>query len=281
MRQHGKARAAAAVAVAAALAGFPSSVMASGFQLVEQNGSGLGNAYAGQAAGVEDASAIYFNPAALTRVRGKQFVAALNGIGLSTTFTDSGSSRPVLGRVTLPVPQGGSGGDAGAFKAVPNAYLSWQAASRLWFGLGVNVPFGLETKWDGDWVGRFHAIASDVRTVNINPTVAFEVGDVLSLGVGANYQRLDAELSQAVAYGGISVGIASSVAGPVAGAIVLAQLGGPSGLASEGVATIEGHDWAWGWNVGATVKVGEPGRLAVAYRSRVSHELEGDATFSS
>ncbi|HET7292435.1 MAG TPA: outer membrane protein transport protein, partial [Vicinamibacteria bacterium] len=47
------------------------------------------------------------------------------------------------------------------------------------------------------------------------------------------------------------------------------------------VATIEGHDWAWGWNVGATVKVGEPGRLAVAYRSRVSHELEGDATFSS
>jgi len=67
MRRHSMGHRTMAVAVAAALALTPASVVASGFQLVEQNGSGLGNAFAGQAAGVQDASAVFFNPAALTR----------------------------------------------------------------------------------------------------------------------------------------------------------------------------------------------------------------------
>lgn len=81
----------------------PTDALASGFQLVEQNASGLGNAYAGQAAGVGDASAVYFNPAALTRLKGKQVVAAFNAIGLSTTFGDRGSARPALPGLTFPV----------------------------------------------------------------------------------------------------------------------------------------------------------------------------------
>ena len=74
-------------------------MFASGFQLVEQNASGLGNAFAGQAAGVKNASAIYFNPAALTRVKGWNFVASVEPIGVGTTFADSGSTRPLGGRL--------------------------------------------------------------------------------------------------------------------------------------------------------------------------------------
>ncbi len=62
--------------VSLAFAASPSLVLASGFQLVEQNASGLGNAYAGQAAGARNASAVFFNPANLTLVSGKQFVLA-------------------------------------------------------------------------------------------------------------------------------------------------------------------------------------------------------------
>jgi long-chain fatty acid transport protein len=262
-------------------AALPAALSASGFQLVEQNASGLGNAFAGQAAGVEDASAVYFNPAALTRIKGLQIVVSTEPIGVATEFVDSGSRGPALPFGTaafLPVPLGGAGGDAGGWVPVPNAYASWQAAERWWIGLGVNAPFGLATEWDPSWVGRFHAVESEVRTLNVNPTVAFKVTDGFSLGAGASLQRLEATLSQSVPYGGIAVAAAAVAAGPAAAAGILAQLGGAPGLAREGLARVEGDDTSWGWNVGARLALGE-GSLAASYRSKVTHELQGDATF--
>jgi long-chain fatty acid transport protein len=267
-----------ALAVIGAFSASP--VLGSGFQLVEQNASGLGNAYAGQAAGVKDASAIYFNPANLTRLNGKQFVLALSPIGVKTTFADSTSARPQLGPLAIPVPLGGDGGDAGGWVPVPNGYLSWQAASRLWLGLGVNAPFGLKTEWDTDWVGRFKAVKSEVKTININPTVAVKLGKALSLGAGASYQRLDATLSQEVPYGGLAYGGALSAAGPAAAAGILAQLGGPAGLAQEGLSQVEGDTWSWGWNVGATLEIGDKGRIAASYRSKIAHDIEGTVAFT-
>ena len=270
-----------ALAAAVLLAAFPGHVLASGFQLIEQNGSGLGNAFAGQAAGVGNASAIFFNPAALTDVAGKQFLISVEPIGVSTTFADSASGRPAVGRLVLPVPLGTNGGDAGKWIPVPNGYFSWQAGKTVWVGLGVNAPFGLTTEWTTDWIGRFHAVKSTVTTLNINPTVAVKLGESFSIGAGANYQRMHGEFSQNVAYG-VAVGGAAQVPAPLqplAAAAIIAQLGGPAGLAKEGLATIEGDDWAWGWNVGALAKLGENGRLGVSYRSKISHELAGTATF--
>ena len=84
------------------MAALPTSAAASGFQLIEQNASGLGNAFAGQAAGVDNASAIYFNPAALTKLKGWNVVASLEPIKLGTTFTDDGSTKPSAGAAHLP-----------------------------------------------------------------------------------------------------------------------------------------------------------------------------------
>jgi long-chain fatty acid transport protein len=267
------------VSTALVVASSFSDAFASGFQLFEQSASGLGNAYAGQAAGVGDASAVFFNPAALTRLKGKQVVAAFNAIDLSTTFGDKSSGRPFLPPgLTLPVTAGTTGGNAGGIAPVPNAYLSWQAGSRVWLGMGVNAPFGLKTEWDPGWVGRFHAVKSDVRTLNFNPSLAIKVSDNLSIGAGASYQRLRAELTQAVPYGGIAVGIAGSVS-PLATAGILAQLGGPSGLATEGLCTVEGDAWTLGYNAGALLQAGEWGRLGVSYRSAIRHDLSGTAAF--
>jgi long-chain fatty acid transport protein len=267
--------------VVLAMASSPMLAFGSGFQLVEQNASGLGNAYAGQAAGLKNASAIYFNPAALTRVPGWNVVVSLEPIGVGTTFNDTGSSRPSLGGTPFPVPLGGDGGDAGGWIPVPNGYVSGQIGERAWIGISVNAPFGLETDWEADWVGRFHAQKSKVEVINVNPTIAFRVSDVLSLGGGLNYQRLSAELGQAVAYGGISYGTAVALGGAAAGGGILAQLGGPAGLALEGPALIEGDSTAWGWNAGALVALGEQAHVAVSYRSKVEHDVEGDVTFGS
>jgi long-chain fatty acid transport protein len=279
MRDLGRAT---ALVVAALFAFVPVPLLASGFQLVEQNASGLGVAYAGQAASVKDASAIYFNPAALTNVEGTQILVAVSGLGLSSTFSDSRSTAPYFPNgVPLPVATGSDGGDAGGWSAVPNAYVSWQAAPRLWLGVGVNAPFGLATKWQPDWLGRFHSVTSDVKSINLNPTVAVKVNDRLSLGAGVDYQQLKATLSQNVAYGGIAYGSAASAAGSGGAAWVLSQIGGPAGLALEGESTIKGDTWTWGFNVGAQVRVGDASKLGISYRSKIKHELTGDVTFAN
>ncbi len=274
-----------ATALTFAMAALPAPLFASGFQLVEQNASGLGNAFAGQAAGVKNASAVFFNPAALTRVKGWNFVASVEPIGVSTTFSDTASTVPSGGAYVFPVPTGNDGGNAGKWIPVPNGYLSGQVTERIWIGVGFNAPFGLETNWDPDWVGRFHATKSKVQALNVNPTIALQLSENLSIGGGANWQHLKADFNQGVAYGGLAyVGTAQAVAGLPAslqaaalGAVV-AQLG-PQGRSLEGEGLISGSSKAWGWNAGALLKLGPQAHVGVSYRSKVTHDVTGDVTF--
>src|SRR4030066_1160831 len=96
------------VFVAGAMLAISGTAAASGFALIEQSGSGLGNAYAGGAAGAEDASTIFFNPAGMSRLSGKQVVVAGNLIKPSAKFSDTGSTA-----AALQTANNGNGGDAG------------------------------------------------------------------------------------------------------------------------------------------------------------------------
>ena len=66
---------------------------ASGFQLLEQNASGLGNAYAGSAVVGENASTIFFNPAAMTKLQQREVSLGGSLIQPSYKFKDEGSSN--------------------------------------------------------------------------------------------------------------------------------------------------------------------------------------------
>lgn len=259
------------VAVAAALAAWSQAASGAGFALFEQNASGLGNAYAGAAAVAEDAGTIYFNPAGLTRIKGRQVVGAVSLIKPSMRFSDSGaSSVPGVGLPGLPALQsqgGGNGGNAGGAAFVPAAYLSWEVQpDQLWLGVSLNSPFGLSTEWNPGWIGRFHAIESSVEALTINPTVAWKVNEQVSVGAGLSIQQLKATLTNAVPY---------SLLAASAGALGLV------GLNQEGVAKVEGDSIAYGWNLGATFQVAPTTRLGVAYRSTIKHDLEGDIRFTN
>ena len=252
-------------AVAATLGCWAQSGSGAGFALTEQNASGLGNAYVGAAAAAEDASTIFFNPAGMTRIRGRQVVGALSLISPSMKFSDSGAS-------TVPPFQstgGGNGGNAGDLVAVPSAYLSWEVQpNRMWLGISMNAPFGLSTEWETGWVGRFHAIESAVETININPSIAWKVNEQFSLGGGISAQQMKATLSNAVPY--------SALAALNFGAAGLAAVGGPN---KEGVAKVEGDSWAWGWNLGAMFQATPATRIGMAYRSTITQDIEGDIRF--
>lgn len=158
---------------------------AAGFALIEQNASGLGNAYAGQAAVAEDASTVFFNPAGMSQIEGREFVMAAHYIRPSAQF--SGSASPPLSAA--------DGGDAGKPAFVPNAYFVMDATPTVKFGLGLNGPFGLATEYDRPWAGMTQALLSDVKTYNLNPSVSWKVNDQVSLGFGVDWQKIKAELS--------------------------------------------------------------------------------------
>jgi long-chain fatty acid transport protein len=265
------------VAVASALAGSSLVLHASGFALIEQNASGLGNAFAGAAAVAEDASTIYFNPAGMTRLPGRQAVGALHAIKPKSEFTDAGSSAPGGAPPLFVAPRGGNGGDAGDWAFVPNAYLSWQLNNQWFVGVGLNAPFGLKTEYDAGWVGRFHALESEVKTINVNPSVAFKLTDAVSLGFGVSWQRMEATLTNSVNY----VGAAALGCTPQP-ACVVPTVGGVAALGqTEGVATINADDDSWGWNVGALFNLGQATRIGISYRSSVEHDLGGTTVFEN
>ncbi len=242
------------VVVAGALLALSGNAAAAAFALIEQS-SGLGNAFAGGAAAAEDATTIFFNPAGMSRLQGKQVTVAGSLIQPSARFSDTGSSGAPLQTA------GGNGGDAGGLALVPNTYMVMEQDAAMRFGLGINVPFGLQTEYDPSWIGRFQAIKSKIQTINLNPSVSYQVSDSISLGAGLNYQHISGDLTSAVNYS--------------------AAAGGALGAGLEGVSTMTGSDTAWGYNVGALVDVTPATRIGVSYRSRIKYTLNGTVTFSN
>lgn len=241
-----------ALAIAAALGGTSGMAFAGGFALIEQSGSGMGNAFAGAAATAEDASTIFFNPAGLTKLEGSQVAVAGHVILVSAKFNNNGSSTAPAGIATL----GGNGGDAGGTAFVPNAYFSMPLGDRMAFGIGVNAPFGLVTEYDSDWVGRFQGIKSEIMTINVNPTIAYKINDAVSVGLGLNYQQFDAELTNKVS--GAAFGLPGT----------------------EFNAKLEADDDAFGWNAGVLIQASSTTRIGVSYRSTMEYTLKGDVTIT-
>jgi long-chain fatty acid transport protein len=239
--------------------------LGAGFEVAEVAGRQLGNAYAGKAAEADDASTVFFNPAGLMRLKTYQMVAAMHGVIPTAEFNDDGSTGALGGALG-----GDDGGDPGALLPVPSFYVAAPVCDWFAIGLGVNAPFGLKTEYDDGWQGRYHAIESRLMTINLNPCVAIRLNEALSFGAGLSYQYADATLSQEIDFGTIGF----SQLGPA----TAAKLGlSPEG--NDGFAEVEGDDWSWGWNVGLLLEIDEDSRVGIAYRSKISHTLEGDADF--
>src|SRR5574343_2074647 len=164
------------------LVAFSGAASAAAFQLLEQNASGLGTAYAGSAAVADNASTVFFNPAGMTELTGFQLSAGATGVGPSYQYRNNAGVE--------------SGGDAGSWAAVPNGYMSWQMSKDLYLGFGVSAPFGLATEYNTPWAGAAQAIKSEIKTINFNPSVGYRVNDKVSLGFGINYQTIDGELTR-------------------------------------------------------------------------------------
>ncbi len=219
---------------------FSGTAAASGFQLLEQNASGIGNSYAGSAAVADNASTIFFNPAGMTKLKAREYSVGMAAVRPSFEFSDKGSIGTAGGTTT---------GDAGSWAYIPNGYMSWAMNKDLYLGIGFSAPFGLMTEYDPTWVGRFQSVKFDIKTYNINPSIAYRINDQVSVGFGINWQRMEAEYQRQAA---------------VLNAFTQATR-----------VTLSADDDSWGWNAGALFDLSSATRIGVSYRSNIKHTLEG------
>ena len=177
---------------------------------------------------------------------GRHFAIAGSLISPSTKFSNRASIAPGAR------PLGTEGGDAGDAAFLPSMFFAMDLGSRWNFGVGENVPFGLSTEYSSDWIGRFQGIASEIKTLNVNPAVSYKISDAVSVGLRLNYQRAEIETSTAV-----NLGVAEAQN----------RLG------------VDGD--AWGFNAGLLFNVGPETRVGIHYRSAIKHELEGTTRFTT
>ncbi|MCG6939434.1 MAG: OmpP1/FadL family transporter [Gammaproteobacteria bacterium] len=231
------------------IAGASAISQAGSFGLIEQSASGQGAAYAGAAAVAEDASTIYFNPAGMTRLSGQQIVVAGHYIAPDAKFTNNGSTG-----VTGP----DSKTDQTGF--VPNFYYSTELDNGVFAGVGVNVPFGLATEYDAGWIGRYHALRSEITSININPAIAWKATDNVSVGFGVSIQYLDIELTNNINSNAICTGFCPGT--------------------PDGYLKLTADSTEMGWNAGILIDLDDKSRIGVAYRSAIKHKASGNADYN-
>jgi long-chain fatty acid transport protein len=289
----------------------PPSADAGSFALNEQSVSGLGTAYAGGAAQAEDASTIFFNPAGIALLEQGEFQLGGQFVMPQATFTNEGSryNLPNTSANGLRI-SGGNGGDGGVDHLLPNIYLS-QPVFRspqygdLSVGVGLSVPFGLETDYSPGWVGRYAALRSKLTTFDIQPTIAYRLFDRISFGASMDIQYASARLTQAIDFGLLGAqrtgqfeqalpALLAAQGVPVAAipAVIKAtqQAYNNAGFVPggrDGISELTADDWRLGFTLGAIFEYWkgddhsffQDGRIGVSYRSGISHTLKGNVSF--
>lgn len=240
-------------------------VHASGFQLRENSVKNLGRANAGSAVAKDDASVLSNNPAAMTNLDKTTVRADVTVIDLTAEFTGGGTTA-----VGTPL-RGGNGGDPGKPSAVPAMAVVVPlsgAFQGLTVGASISAPFGLKTEYDQGWVGRYSAITSDVKTVDLTLSAAVKLHDRFSIGAGFIYERADVTLSNAIDFG--TALFANPATRPL----------GFTPQNADGMVEISGAGNGIGWLIGAQWQPTDQLSIGYAHRSEIDHDLKGDAVFT-
>ena len=248
--------------------GMPALLSAQGFAVNELGTCAMGRAGTAAAGPCRDGSGVWANPASL---------AVLSGTHISASGT-------------LIVPHGGFTDDLFAVKTdmpsqrylVPSAYLTHQAG-KLGLGLGVFAPYGLGTKWCTgdpcsplDFIGRFDAYNTQIRSIYVQPTVAYQVTDWLSLGIGVAYIHSTLELHQRADLSAFPLP-ANPFLPP---GTTFSTIGIPSFSDFADVALSNASGTGIAFNGGILVKVSDRLALGGHFITKKTITYKGDATFS-
>lgn len=225
---------------------------AAAFQLAEVSTSGLGMAYAGNAAVADNASVVATNPALMTKF--KQVEVSVGGVYVDADVNVEGSfgtKTTVNGNVIASSPVSDANAkDIIPSAIVPNLYVVAPVSERFAVGGGVNVNYGLKSEFPTNYSAGVFAGKTELTAVNYNLSGAYDLGYGFSFGAGLNAVHAKATLERH--FGALN---------PMA----------PTATASR----LKGDKWGFGWNVGLSYDINENNRLGVAYHSPVDLRFKG------
>ncbi|HHE9514763.1 TPA: porin [Haemophilus influenzae 10810] len=245
---------------------------AAAFQLAEVSTSGLGRAYAGEAAIADNASVVATNPALMSLFKTAQF--STGGVYIDSRINMNGdvASSVTISNNMVRATQDGSASARnvvpGAF--VPNLYFVAPVNDKFALGAGMNVNFGLKSEYDDSYDAGIFGGKTDLSAINLNLSGAYRVTEGLSLGLGVNAVYAKAQVERNAGT------IADSVQdGQVKTALTV--LAKPfkeldKHLSSKDKSVVSLQDraaWGFGWNAGVMYQFNEANRIGLAYHSKV------------
>ncbi|MFH4533701.1 outer membrane protein transport protein [Vibrio diabolicus] len=243
-------------AVALSLLGTTGMANAAGFQLAEYSATGLGRAYAGEAAMADNASAQWRNPAMLTYLEGTQ-------VSVGAIYVNP--NIDIEGDVNFHGSTSSASSDDFAHDAIiPNFYLSHQYNEKFAIGLAFGTNYGMETDLGKGFGASHFGNEASVTTMEANLNAAYKVNESISVGGGIRYIIGEGSFGAAAPKNNV-VGKHPLTGDPISV---------PQGTALK---YMEGDDTAWGWQVGTAWQINENNRIGFAYKSEVELKLEGHA----
>nr|WP_319535199.1 outer membrane protein transport protein [uncultured Vibrio sp.] len=232
--------------VALSLLGTASATHAAGFQLAEFSATGLGRAYAGEAAMADNASAQWRNPAMLTYLEGTQ--VSVGAIYVNPNLDVNGDVDFYGNNIPA------SSDDFAQDAIIPNFYLSHQYNDEFAVGLALGTNYGMETDLGTGFAASHFGNEASVTTMEANLNAAYKINDAVSIGGGVRYILGEGSFG------------ATTPEKNVAG---LPQ--------DTTLKYMEGDDTAWGWQVGTAWQINDNHRVGFAYKSEVELKLQGHA----
>ncbi len=245
---------------------------ATGLHLRGESVASLGRANAGSAVATDDASVVGSNPAAMRNLTGTTVQADLVVSHRTESFrggatTEFGGTDPVTGG------DGGSYDTAKRLPAIAVVHRLTGSFDKFTLGASLSAPFGFRTEYDADWVGRYHAIDSELETLDLTVSAAWAPTLRLSFGAGLIKQHAEMKLSNAIDFGSFICGIADRrFCDPSFGSWT------PQG--QDGGVEVRAHDNSLGWVAGAQWRPIDQLSIGLSHRSRIEHQLRGLADFT-
>lgn len=221
---------------------------AAGFALYEPSarGSGMASAFTAQSS---DPVAVFFNAAGIAFLDGKRLSIGAARFALSTDFTGAD-----------PFPGAGRQEELDIAVPIPTAFYTHAVGERVVLGVGLHAPFGLKTEWEApDFSGRYLSRLAELHALAFNPTLAYKVSDRFSVGAGLDVRITSVKLERDIPF-------------VVPGSGQVLDVGSAELQSDTGV-----H---YGFNVGLLAKPTESFSVGLAYRHKVTADLDGHGTFT-
>jgi long-chain fatty acid transport protein len=201
-------------------------------------------ALTGLSAGGEDATSVFFSPAAITRLDKAEVV-------LQTAFVYQDSKF----RVDEATIDGGSADKDDKILLVPGAYYVRPLGERLRLGISVNVPSGFGNDYGKTWSGRYLSEESNLAFLAAAAPLAYKLTDRWSVAAGPYLIYTDSRTK--------------------------ARVNNLLPEAGDGNVRLEEDGADLGWLAGVMFEPTPTTRFAVNYKSSVEPKLEGTPSFNN